>query len=467
MDHATRRTLGGALGVGMALSLVVWLSGDAVARGRPARAVAAPTAGGGRPSDGRRFATWTGYEVGRNPQAVTAADFNGDGTPDVAYAHLSFVGNTIAVQLNLGDGTMGNVANYPAQDQTNDIVSTDLNGDGHVDLVAISEGLSERGQVIDVYINRGAGTFRHTTASGGDGPTGLAVADFNGDGHPDLALANNSYGDQGTTVGVLLGNGDGTFRPEVRYTAGAGVYGITAADLNGDGRVDLAAARATADDLAYHISLFENTGAGAFTGAGEVTVPGMPSRVPIQPVIAAADFNGDGRVDLAAGAKLDNKIAVLRNQGGFAFARTLHRASFGSTNLLARDLNADGAPDLVQAAAFGGTQSTGEIAVLMNDGRGAFDTLTHLNQGAQPTDVDAADFTGDGRLDLAVANEQSGTGSITPQLPGGGFAHAKVYRAERLLPFDSRARISTMTDSSTWRWTRSTSLPAGTRRSTS
>ena len=75
--------------------------------------------------------------------------------------------------------------------------------------------------------------------------------------------------------------------------------------------------------------------------------------MPIQPVIAAADFNGDGRVDLAAGAKLDSKVAVLRNQGGLAFARTLHRASFGSTNLLARDLNGDGAPDLVQAAAFG------------------------------------------------------------------------------------------------------------------
>jgi hypothetical protein len=437
MDHATRSIVGGALAIGVTVSLVVWLSGDAIARGKPARAIAAPAAGGGRPGDAHRFATWTGYEVGRNPQAVTAADFNGDGAPDVAYGHLSFVHNTIAVQLNLGDGTMGNVASYPAQDQTNDIVASDLNGDGHVDLVAISEGLSERGNVIDVYLNRGAGTFQHTTASGGDGPTGLAVADLNGDGHPDLALANNSFGDQGTTVGVLLGNGNGTFRPEARYTAGPGVYGIAAADLNGDGHVDLVAARATSDELAYHITLFENTGAGAFAVAGEATVPGMPSRVPIQPVVSAADFDGDGRVDLAAGAKLDNKIAVLRNQGGFAFARTLHRASFGSTNLLARDLNGDGAPDLVQAAAFGGTQSTGEIAVLMNDGHGALDTLTHLNQGTQPTDVDAADFTGDGRPDLAVANEQSGTGSITPQLSNGRFAHAPVYRAARLLPFDS------------------------------
>ncbi len=68
----------------------------------------------------------------------------------------------------------------------------------------------------------------------------------------------------------------------------------------------------------------------------------------------------------------------------------------------------------MQAAAFGGTQSTGEMGVLMNDGRGSFDTLVHLNQGAQPTDVDAADFTGDGRLDLAVANEQSGTGRSPP-----------------------------------------------------
>ncbi len=193
-------------------------------------------------------------------------------------------------------------------------------------------------------MNRGGGTFRHTTASGGDGPTALAVADFNGDDHPDLALANNSFGDQGTTVGVLLGNGNGTFHPEVRYTAGPGVYGIAAADLNGDGHTDLAVARATGDELGYRISLFRNSGTGTFVAAGELVVPGMPSRVPIQPVAAAADFNGDGQVDLAAGAKLDNKIAGRRNQGGFAFARTLHRASFGSTNLTARDLNGDGLP---------------------------------------------------------------------------------------------------------------------------
>ncbi len=125
MDHATRRMVGGALAIGMAVSLVVWLAGDAVARGGPARAVAAPAASGGQPGDAHRFSTWTGYEVGLNPQSVAAADFNGDAAPDVAYAHLSFVHNTIAVQMNLGDGTMGDVTSYPAEDQTNEIASSE------------------------------------------------------------------------------------------------------------------------------------------------------------------------------------------------------------------------------------------------------------------------------------------------------------------------------------------------------
>ena len=92
------------------------------------QAVAAPPLAGGLPGDAGRFATWTGYEVGTNPAAVATADFDGDGRPDVAYAHHSFLHNAIAVQLNVGGGTLGNATSYPAADETSRIAAADLNG---------------------------------------------------------------------------------------------------------------------------------------------------------------------------------------------------------------------------------------------------------------------------------------------------------------------------------------------------
>jgi hypothetical protein len=425
-----------------ALSLIVMLAlafstGSGVARAAPGDRLA-PAAGGGRLGDAARFHTWTGYEVGKYPQAVAAADFDGDGSVDVAFAHLSFVHNTIGVQLNLGDGTMGPVVGYPAANQTNDLVAADLNGDGSPDLVAASEGLDEHGHVIDVYLNRGDGTFRHQMVTGGDGPSRLTVADVNGDGHPDLVVANNSYIDQGTTVGVLMGVGNGTFGAETRYTVGLGVFGIAAADLDGDGRIDLVAGRATRDEVAYHVDFLKNRGAGKFRLVRDVTVPGTEGYVPIQPVVAAADFNGDGHVDVVSGAGVADELTIFRNTGHFMFATSTIPGAFGVQNLLAGDLNGDGRADVAEASPFGGTQSTGELDVLWGAGSGALDAPVFINQGAQPTDIAAADFNGDGLLDLAVANEQSGTGSIQPQLHPGQFAGAPVYQAaDGLLPLDS------------------------------
>lgn len=406
-------------------------------RAASVRSAASPPAAGGQLGDASRFATWTGYEVGKNPSGVAVADFNGDGRPDVAYAHRAFLDNTIAVQTNIGGGTVGDVTSYPAADQTVKIASADLNADGHPDLVAISQGLSMAGNVIDVYLNNGDGTFAHSTTTGGNAPSALAIADFNGDGHLDLALANSSVNDQGSTVSVLLGTGTGTFGAETTYTVGTGVFGLAAADFNGDGLVDLAVGQATGAEDAYHVVVLDNTG-GAFAVTSDVSVPGITERWPGEPVVAAADLNGDGQVDLVAGAQGDNQVAVLLNQGGGAFSQTLLPASFGPAALIAADLDGDGHPDIAEAAPYGGTQSTGELAFLHGAGDGTFASASFINQSAQPNDVAAGDFNGDGRLDLAVPNESAGIGSIDRQLPGGGFAGAPVYTAAPgLLPLDS------------------------------
>jgi hypothetical protein len=363
-----------------------------------------------------------------NPFAVAAADFDGDGDPDVAYARHAFFDNTLVVQLNTGRGAMGPVNNLPAIEQTNDVAAADLNGDGRPDLVAISEGLTYTNDIIDVYLNTGGGTFSRRTTVGGIGPARFVVADLDGDGRLDLALANGNLVNQGNTVGILLGNGDGTFGAETRYPAGTGVFGIAAADLDGDDRLDLAVGRATGTEVAYHVTLLRNSGA-AFAIQRDFTIPGSPQFVPGQPVVAAADLDGDGRTDLVSGAGGTPALALLRNTGNWVFSVSSTPADFGTSNLLAEDLDGDGDVDVMEAAPLGGTQSTGELALLRGNGDGTLAAPIFINQGFFPNDVAAADFSGDGRLDLAVANQLSNTGSIDPQLPNGRFAGAPVYQA--------------------------------------
>ena len=411
-------------------------SGVTPARSAERLATTAPTATAG-PGDAKRFFTWAGYEVGTNPAAVATADFDGDGRVDVAYAHHAFLNNTIAVQLGAGGGTMGKIRSYVAQDESSDIAAADLNGDGHPDIVSTAEGISDNGTIIDVYVNDGHGAFTHSTVNGGHSPSRFAIADLTGDGIPDLALANNGINDQGTTVSVLKGKGNGTFGAETSYQVGLGVFGIAAADLNGDGLVDLAAARASNAEDAYHVVVLGNTGS-TFNVKADVTIAGGQERFPAEPPVIAAFIDGDAKVDLVAGAALFDQVTVLRNKGNWSFAPSNWPASFGAVNLIGIDGNGDGQTDIVEASPFGGTQSTGELNYLRNQGDGTFAPPVIVNQGYLPNDVGGADITGDGRDDLVVANEGSGTGSVDPQRKAGGFASAPLYQAQQgLLPKDA------------------------------
>jgi VCBS repeat protein len=376
----------------------------------PAGPLAATSSTGPELGDGHRFNTWSGYTSRRFPEAVATGDFNGDGSVDVAYARSDFFAQGMTVQFNLGDGTMGPAASYPAATESTDIKAGDVNGDGHLDLVLASLGSSLTNNVIDVYINDGLGTFTHRTSTGGEGPQKMALADLDGDGDVDLAMSSGYFS---TIMSVLVNDGTGTFTSERRYTVGDGPLGIAAADFDGDGDVDLALARDDSSTLKTKVGLWANDGTAHFTRLREVTSveEGAPSLV-------ADDFNLDGKPDLVVGMVGTDHQVVMLNQGSLMFAQTVYVTGFSAWDLSSGDLDGDGDPDVVLATL--GSSSTGDMSILRNRGDGTFKALRFAS-GFNPHDAAIADFDKDGRADIVVANGNTETGAIHLQRPGFRF----------------------------------------------
>ena len=176
------------------------------------------------------FENGTNYVAGNGPIAVVAGDFNGDGRVDLVTANSN--DSTLTLLPGNGDGTFGApVVVGQALGNPFDLVAADFNGDGNVDLASASLF----GQVT-VFLGHGDGTFDPTIYNTGSNPTQLTVDDFNGDGNLDLAVSN--YGSN--TVGILSGNGDGTFQPVLSLPVSGGLNGIISGDFNNDGTPDLA-----------------------------------------------------------------------------------------------------------------------------------------------------------------------------------------------------------------------------------
>ena len=235
---------------------------------------------------------------------VVTADFNGDGNLDLAVANQTSGNSTLAIMLGNGDGTFQAPAAYSTGAASAVFLAVaDFNMDGAADLVAANGGTADS---VSVLLGNGDGTFQNPVIypSGGAIANAAAVADFNGDGVPDLAVVNgcatytNLSCSPNGSVGILLGNGDGTFQPPVAYgSAGNSPSSIAVADFNGDGNIDLAVANAAPPGGASgdgSLSLLLGNGAGNFQSAVTYDAGGTYSAS-----ISAADFNSDGQPDVA------------------------------------------------------------------------------------------------------------------------------------------------------------------------
>jgi hypothetical protein len=361
------------------------------------------------------------YDSGGYPgAAVAVADVNGDGKPDLVAANSYACSppfcstGTVGVLLGKGDGTFQAPVSYASGgSQTSSVAIADVNGDGKPDIVVANGCVSSdiggclTGSV-SVLLGNGDGTFQAavTYNSGGYGASSVAVADVNDDGKPDLLVANRFFcGSTNTAcVAVLLGNGDGTFQAAVTHESGPEYgYSVAVADVNGDGKPDLLVGSTCILSPCTDL-------AGVLLGNGDgtfQTVVTYNSGEGYQTSVSVSDLNGDGKLDLLV-ANLDSfTVGVLLGNGDGTFQPVVTSASGGvyAEAVGAADVNGDGKPDLlVLNRACGEIGIVGCVGVLLGNGDGTFQPVVTFSSGGEALGMAVANVNADGRPDVVVAN---------------------------------------------------------------
>ena len=425
------------------------------------------------------------------PNAVVSGDVNGDSHPDLIEIGID---QTIAVLINNGDGTFKSPTHYyVVGNQPHALATGDFNGDGKLDIAVINS----TDNTVSIMLGNGDGTFKAPTAAEvaaktgtpapsyatGQDPLSLVVADMNGDGIPDIVTAN--FADD--TLSVLIGNGDGTFKPQIALVTGVGPIFVTAADLNNDGKLDLLVNNNLDDTLGVLLnagkglfrtmtatklgprlvnSYFQMMVVGDFAHDGKLGVittttsldgdtviylPGKgdggfgPAHAFVTGLqtayLATADVDGDGLPDLIAGSAANNTIRVMfgNNDGGFSSGLNYSASGIGSGNSVQRfavaDFSGTGKPDIAAVNTSGSF-----MQLLYNDGTGHFHLKNSYATGATPSDVETADLNGDGHLDLVETNTADGTLGVRLGNGDGTFQAMQTYQVgqnpQRLLLVD-------------------------------
>jgi hypothetical protein len=340
-----------------------------------------------------------------NPEGAAytiAADFNGEGKLDIAYiigaAYSSWY---LVVQLGNGDGTFQAPVSYVAASGDTfptALVAGDFNGDGKLDIAVTTENVLGPAFNYQVMLGNGDGTFRPLTpGSLTYFPNSLAVADINGDGKLDLLVTSDldqgAPYDIGGGVSVLLGNGDATFQTPILYDASNGYGDLVLGDFNGDGNLDFVAVQEVAGSNGAIVSLVyaEGNGNGTFQTAQQIGLDQSSS------VLVAADLNGDGKLDFVC-ADGNGAAVFLGNGNGTFQSPARYGAGLESFSVFVQDFNADGKLDLLLADSSQGSQGT----FLLGNGDGSFQSPTGFPSNVAGFPIAAGDFNDDGRFDVVT-----------------------------------------------------------------
>jgi hypothetical protein len=370
------------------------------------------------------FTAPVGFSSGSSPYLVAIGDIDGDGKPDMAVANYG--SNTVSVFKNIhttGNITSGSFAakvDFTTGTNPFGIAIGDLDGDGKPDLVVTNGNAAS----ISVFRNTAttgsinAGSFAaKVDFTSGSAPSDVQIADMDGDGKPDLIVDNFSS----NTLSVFRNTGStgsistASFAAKVDFATGSHPRGVTVADIDGDGKPDIAVANSSGNTL----SIFRN-----ISGSGSFTTSSLATRVDFttgaRPIdIAIGDLDGDGKPELAVADGDSNTISVFRNISssgsittGSLSARVKFTTGTDPESIAIADVDGDGKPDLAAGnyasatvSVFRNTASTGTI------NSGSFAAGADVNIGCNLSDTRLADMDDDGKPDIIIVC--TGTDAVT------------------------------------------------------
>lgn len=362
--------------------------------------------------------------IGQNGCAGTIADCNGNGILDpcdlASGTSADCNGNHLPDECDVGIVNFGSAVSFAVGAAPVTVRAGDLNGDGQLDLMTVNA----EGDTINVLLNSSdRGFMNGGSYQTGDGPFGITLADFDLDGSLDLAVANTISDD----ASILLNDGNGVFSLFASIPAGDGSFFPAALDVNADGYPDLA----VTSWLANEVIVFENQRkdqGGTWLGFGPPTTYAAGNR---PQVMVGADLNGDRRTDLVVmnAATTSNIISVMLDDGsGQLTSAVSYTVGQGPVNVDVGDLSGDGKVDIVVA-----NMSSDSISVLKGRGDGSFEVAVDYAVCDSPGGVAIADLNRDGYPDVAVNSNSGGVISVLLNSSNGSLRRVPDLQAGSLL----------------------------------
>jgi hypothetical protein len=334
------------------------------------------------------------------PFNLITSDFNLDGKLDLAVANVG--DSTVSVFLGKGDGTFRPQVTYAAEFAIS-LAAADFDGDGIQDLAVTDNGNVNGGPgKVLLMLGHRDGTFDAPVAApAGLGPYAIDVGDFNRDGKLDAVVADYATG--GDSISVLLGKGNGTFRPRVSYATGAFPQHVRTGDLNADGLLDLIV---SVRGGSAAVAVFLGNGDGTFGPRTDIPFAGSPIWS------ALGDVNRDGALDVATVDAFDSSVAVMAGNGDGTFGSPAKYATERYAVNVAvgiADLNGDDVQDLAVNTGQG-------VGLFLGQPSGTFVRDDRLDEG-NVQGMAIGDFNRDGRPDLAVVGWASNSITVWVQAP--------------------------------------------------